>query len=1252
MTIKILSSFVAVIAFLASSFFATAQEWVQKMSDPTYNFYEVKKSFEEHWKGKSVEKGQGYKLYKRWEWFVEPRVYPSGNREIISKGMAQYNAWRDSLSLKKNANSAGNWTYMGPTVLPPSSTSTAGKNTGGMGRLNCVRFDPGNTNIVWVGSAGGGLWKSSDGGTTFTTTTDNLAVLGVSDIAIDPANSNIMYIATGDADASDNYSIGVLKSIDGGLTWNATGLSFNTVQGRNISRLLINPGNPSIIIAASSVGIYRSTNAGTNWTLVKSGAFKDAELKPGNPSTVYACGTTFQKSIDGGVTFTQVTTGLPANSSVNRMAIAVTVADPTYVYLVGSNNSSAFEGLYRSTDSGTGFTKLSSTPNILGSSTGGTSTGGQGWYDLAITASPTNKDLVIVGGVNLWKSTNGGANWTNVSNWNTTATTYAHADQHDLAFISGTICFAANDGGLFKSTNTGSSWTDMSAGLRIAQIYRLGLSATNANQVITGWQDNGSNLRSSTGWRYVLGGDGMECVVDHTNGNIVYATLYYGEIYKSTNAGLSFTNQVVNSGGTGVDANGGWVTPYIMHPTNASTLIVGKAQLWRTTNGGTNWADVGGFTGTSQFVALAYAPSNPNYIYAARNNKFYVTTDGGAVFADRTAGLPITSTSITYIAVSNTNPDKVWVSFSGYSTGRVYYSSNAGQTWTNYSTGLPNIPVNCIVYQNGSGDGVYAGTDVGAYYRDNTVTSWQSFSTGLPNVQVNELEIHYGSQKIRAATYGRGLWESSLFVSGPQPPPVAAFNANNTTVCAGSTIQFTDQSTFFPTNWNWSFPGGTPSSSTQQNPAVTYNTAGTYNVSLIVFNAAGSDTLSNLNYITINALPNVSAVSSSSQLCEGASATLTASGATFYSWSPAAGLSSTTGSAVSATPVVTSVYTVTGTSNGCTGAAATITISVSPSISINFGVVKPTCNGSANGTATASPSGGISPFGFSWSNGQTTETASGLAAGNYSVTVSDSFSCSVSGTVTVNQNAVLASVVSSVSNATCNGQCNGQAAVSASGGSLIYFYKWSISAGSQVTAAAAGLCAGSHSVTVTDSKGCTSVSFVTITEPANGLTVSVSSTNATQTLPSCNGTATATANGSSTAYIYTWNDPASQTSATATGLCAGTYTVTVNDNSGCVVTTSVNVGFVSIDPKSGQPVMKLYPNPTEETFFLELSFSNPESVEAELRTMRGQVVHRVTKTNVTGKYLLTIDLSGFSSGTYLLRLVTGNTEFYTRVVKQ
>lgn len=774
-----MKAFSKLLALIAFTFFAqvtNAQPWMKRAKSVNLTFKEMQETFNEYWKDKQIEKGSGYKPFKRWEAYWEPRILPNG--EFPSPAVT-WEAWQKYVNehpeVTNNTLSGSNWTFKGPSTTP------GGYN--GLGRVNCIAFHPTVVNTFWVGTPAGGLWKTTDGGTTWTTNTDNLPVLGVSDIAIDPTNANIMYIATGDGDmgslasltgvaSGDTKSIGVLKSTNGGLTWNTTGMNWSVTEAKLIRRLIINPSNPLMLIAAASDGIWRTVNGGTTWFNVQPGYFIDLEFKPGAPAIVY--GATYEygtasiyRSVNSGASWAPVAT-LPDALRIN---LAVSPNSPTLVDALCANTSSGLAGLWYSTNSGASFDQYfagTNTSNLLHSSYNATGTGGQGNYDLAYAINPTNANDIWLGGVNTWNSTDGGESWGLKTMWNShpsinpNGVPTVHADKHFIAFhplVNGTM-FECNDGGLYKTTNSGNTWTDISNGLQISQIYRIGVSQTVANNVISGLQDNGSRELFGGSWFERTGGDGMECIIDYTNANTEYASYVNGAIYRTTDSWA--TQTTISENIPGGQPTGAWVTPYVMHPTNPNILFAGYNRVYKTTNKGDTWTAISGVLTSSFLRSVAVAPSNPNTIFVASYDTMYLTSNGGANWFFVPLGL--TDAKISYITFDPINAQKVYVTLSGYSDGnKILMSPDGGINWVNYSGTLPNVPVNCIAYQKGTNEGLYIGTDVGVFYTDASMPDWIPYQTGLPNVVVTELEISYNDQKLWAATFGRGLWNTDLF---------------------------------------------------------------------------------------------------------------------------------------------------------------------------------------------------------------------------------------------------------------------------------------------------------------------------------------------------------------------------------------------------------------------------------------------------------------------------------------------------------
>jgi PKD repeat protein len=820
--------------------------WIKMMQDPDANFFQTQRAFNIYWKDRKITRSHGWKVFKRWEYMMQSRVLPDGSRPAPD---ATFKAYVD---FNKNIRSSGgSWTNLGPSQIP--APGPAGYE--GLGRVNVVGFHPTDPDKIYVGAPAGGLWQSADGGNTWVTHTDTMPTLGVSAIVVDYSNPDKILIGTGDRDAGDAPGLGVFKSLNGGLSWTpaSTGMGNKTV-----GRMIQHPSNPQIILAATSGGVYRSIDGGDTWVFSQSGNFKDIHFKPNDPNVVYAAAVAdFFRSSNGGVSFTKITAGL---TSGQRGTIAVTAANPAYVYFLQSNGSSGFQGLYRSTDAGLTFTTRSTSPNILDWSCEGTDSGGQGWYDLALAADPVNAEIIYVGGVDVWKSTNGGTAWAINSHWYGGCNVPSvHADCHFLGYspVSGKL-YAGNDGGCWVTSNGGTTWTDRTVGMTIGQIYKLGQSQTIKNKVINGFQDNGTYTLTPTGWLATGGGDGMECAVDYENPIYTYHTIYYGDIYRKTNNAAE--TQIAGEGVHGITESGAWVTPFCLSQADHKGMFAGYKNIWRADNVTTNtftWAKISdnlaGSNG-SDMAVVEHSSANPEIFYAARSDNKLFRSDNCLEnypsWSDLTSKLPATGTP-TDIQSHPTDENIVYITLGN----GVYKSTNKGLTWTNITENLPAVHKNTIVYYRNAPEGLYVGTDAGVYYKDQATTGWIPFSLGLPaNGQVTELEIYYDNDSIsqdviRASTYGRGLWSSDMYHTMPS----ADFIANQTVVPIGCAVDFMDISTGVPTWFRWSFQGGTPATSTLKNPeGIVYTNPGTYEVKLKVWNETGADSLTKTNYITVS----------------------------------------------------------------------------------------------------------------------------------------------------------------------------------------------------------------------------------------------------------------------------------------------------------------------------------------------------------------------------------------------------------------
>ena len=843
--------------------------WINMMQDPNANFFKTQRAFNIYWKDRKITKGCGWKVFKRWEYMMQSRINPDGSIPPPDATFNAYNAYKSTMAPQYSQ--VGNWVSLGPSVIP--SPGPAGYE--GLGRLNAIAFHPTDPNKFYVGSPSGGFWYTADGGNNWLTSTDTLPTLGVSAIIVDYSNPNNIFIGTGDRDAGDAPGMGVFKSTDGGLSWtpSKTGMG-NAIVGS----MLQHPTNPMIMLAATSGGVYRSTDGGANWTVTQSGNFKDIKFKPDDPNTVYAAADyNFYRSANNGMNFIQITSGLP---SAQRGVIGVSPASSNYVYFLLSNGASGYQGLYRSTDAGLTFTARSTTPNILDGSCDGSNSGGQGWYDLALAVNPTNAEMVFVGGVDVWKSTNGGSTWTINSNWYGGCSVPAvHADCHMLTYspVNGSL-YACNDGGLWATSTGGTTWQYHTETMTIGQIYKLGVSQTAKNKVINGFQDNGTYTYTGTGWLATGGGDGMECAVDYTNAAYTYYTVYYGDIYRRYNNANEV--HIAGIGINGITESGAWVTPFILSRSNHRSMFVGYKNVWRANNvlpGGSihfdKISDDLAGNNSIDMAVLEQSAADSNVLYAARSDNKLFRSDNclsaSPVWTNITSYLPSAFTA-TSLGAHPTDPNTVYLT----EGTKVYKSTTKGTSWTDITGNLPAVHISSIIYYKNASEGLYVGTDAGVYYKDVYTNGWISFSEGLPaSARITELEIYYDNDSvsqdnIKASSYGRGLWGSDLY----HAPVTADFSANQTIIPPDCSINFTDLSAGVPTFWTWTFQGGTPNSSTQRNPAgITYNTPGTYPVKLKCWNEFSQDSVTKTNYITVSGtlLPAVNFISDKQVLCFG-----------------------------------------------------------------------------------------------------------------------------------------------------------------------------------------------------------------------------------------------------------------------------------------------------------------------------------------------------------------------------------------------
>ncbi|WP_395075051.1 T9SS type A sorting domain-containing protein [Flavobacterium sp.] len=787
------------------------------------SFAQLVTSFNDYWENNNPNiKGSGYKPFKRWEYHWQNQldskgyiISPEETRSAFQQKMKAKStiANRSSLSLP-----VSNWTSVGP--FSNATTQNSAK-TRARGRVNIIVGDPSNVNTLYFGTPAGGIWKSTNSGTSWIPLGDNLPQIGVSGIAVDYSNSNTIYIATGDKDANDTYSIGVLKSTDGGINWSPTGLTFSNTFS-SAGDLLIHPTNNQILWCATSAGLFRTIDAGNTWSIIQTGDFSQGSirLKPGTSSTIYATSqNAFYTSTDSGASFTQITsggTGLPTTSS--RMLIDVSPANPDYVYVMSAKTETGlgFQGIYKSTDSGVSFARNSTVNPVPTNIFQGT----QSWYDLAFAVSPTNSNSLFSGCLNVWKSTDGGVlntNWKALNSWSTYNAAFTHADIHFLGYINGKL-YCGSDGGAYVSEDNGITFSDITGSAAITQFYKISVSKQSASKIAGGTQDNGGYAFNNNAWQGYHGGDGMDCAVNPTNSNQYFGFLYYGQnLYVSDNAGNSISNSVSapvaeSSGDNPADSGGNWVTPMAMN--NAGELFSGFKKLYKLNQTSTTWNWVAqslSTVGNGDIDEIAIDPSNDNNMYVSNRFELYKSTDKGVNFTL----VYNASTNITSINVNFSNSNTIYITTAG-SSGDVMKSIDGGLSFLSIKDGIPNIPKNVIRHQGrNSLNPLYVGTSLGVFYRDDSMSQFEPFDNNLPNVAVRDLEINIYDNVITAGTYGRGIWQSPIQYEAPANElkfvsiqnPTLNLNCNSSSITPEITVKNLGVNPVTSVNINYDYNG-------------------------------------------------------------------------------------------------------------------------------------------------------------------------------------------------------------------------------------------------------------------------------------------------------------------------------------------------------------------------------------------------------------------------------------------------------------
>ena len=802
------STFFICLMFIAIINPVAAQNFIHPQPNQALTFKEMQLQFNDWKNNRDISQEKGWKYFKRWE--METQLHTNTNGEPIQPEIFIDEVTR--LASEKEILKATNgdrsltWLPAGPNVLPNNLT---GYMENGIGRINCISFDPNSPSTYYVGVAQGGLWKTTNNGTSWLPLTDDLPITRISDIAIDPNNTNTMYISVCDFEyigislqlngrkRNTHYGLGVYKTTNGGQTWTPTGLSFQLTNGDAslIRKTIVNQNNSNKLVACGTSGIYTSNDAGNTWTKTLDSLFWDLTQDPSNPNVLYAASgwvstsnqgnAAIYKSTDFGASWTMLNTGIPPTGEVQRIRIEVAPSNPNYVYAIAVDIASGYYGMYKSTNAGNTWQFTPAALNILGYDDG-FDVGGQGAYDLAFAVNPNDENNLIVGGINVWGSADGGQNFDPASHWTLFYGPTLHGDIHFIKYqpLTGNV-FICSDGGIYRtsvvSTQTwidasngspwSTLWTGLNDGMQVTSFYRISSSKNNSGKIMAGAQDNATFFYDGASWNTTNGGDGMDNIFDPSDDNVHIASSQYGNFSKSYDNGNTYNGIFANANNEVAE----WTTPIIADYNQPGTMYIGYANVMKSTDNGDSWTPISNFPfngiAYNEISALAVANTNSNVIYAAKrvryeysiNGSMYTTNDGGNTWNDVTAGLP-DSLYFTSVEVNATNSNIAYVTMAGFSTGnKVFKTINGGSTWQNITYNLPNLPVNCIKSLP-NGTSLIAACDVGVYQLDETQNTWVNISVDLPNVIVSDIEINEAANKIYLSTFGRGIWQADLSV--------------------------------------------------------------------------------------------------------------------------------------------------------------------------------------------------------------------------------------------------------------------------------------------------------------------------------------------------------------------------------------------------------------------------------------------------------------------------------------------------------
>jgi len=710
------------------------------------------------------------------DWFYSQRAYPHNIIDHAAYLTAAKSAKQNVTTRSSQEGYNDPWQPVGPRNIN--------------GRITDIEMPVDDINIIYAGTASGGIFKSMDQGDSWRPIFDDALSLSIGDLALAPSNNDIIYAGTGEANGGGGSiaydGVGVYRSDDAGATWRSIGLK----EVGSIGKIVVHPTDPDNLYVAAmgrlfgnneERGVYKSIDGGQTWKQVlylseKTGGI-DLAQHPANPEIVYAAmwererrphnrsyggdSSGIYRTNDGGETWEELKDGLPQNGSEKgRIGIAIAPSNPSVLYAMYAKEDGALQGMYKTIDGGNQWIMIddraiSDVPFM--------------WWFSKVSIDPNDEEVAYATSLDMFTTKNGGDSWTFIFE-------AAHVDHHAL-FIhpqNSDLLINGNDGGVYISQNRGRTYKFKNT-IPNLQFYTCLIDNTDPEKIYGGTQDNGTlMINDANEWEMIFGGDGFRVLSDPNDPNIVFAESQYGNLRRSTDGGQTFSN-----GRSGISGARNWNTPYIMDPNNSSIMYYGSDRIFKSLDQGLSWSAITNTipkttaTGNIPFgtlTTLSVSPLDPNYLFAG-------TDDGQVVLVDQSdnsvayisANLP--NRWVTSVAADPHDSLSVYVTLSGFrfdeGGAHVYKSSDLGASWEDISVSLPDIPVNDIIIDPEEVGTLYIATDIGVYYSLDDGISWDLLGDDLPLVPVNDIDFHLPSRKLAAATYGRSIFTYDLPFSTP-----------------------------------------------------------------------------------------------------------------------------------------------------------------------------------------------------------------------------------------------------------------------------------------------------------------------------------------------------------------------------------------------------------------------------------------------------------------------------------------------------